>query len=172
VPFGRSVDYSRADPDDLRDTLQAPPITDVNRHFSLRQVRENREVRDLMPGLDLDTITFATGSAAITGNQARKLDELGRAMEDILYESPEEVFFIEGHTDAVGSRTMNLALSDRRAESVALALTEYFDIPPENLITQGYGEELLKVQTDGPERANRRATVRRITPLLETSEAR
>lgn len=68
--------------------------------------------------------------------------------------------------DAVGSDSFNLALSDRRAESVALALTEAFRIPPENLIVQGYGEAFLKVRTQDAEAINRRATVRRITPLL------
>ena len=77
------------------------------------------------------------------------------------------MFLIEGHTDAVGAATYNLALSDRRAETVALALTEYFDVPPENMIVQGYGESDLKVATQDAERANRRAAVRRITPLLE-----
>ena len=37
------------------------------------------------------------------------------------------------------------ALSDRRAESVALAMTEYFGVPPENMIVQGYGESELRV---------------------------
>jgi outer membrane protein OmpA-like peptidoglycan-associated protein len=59
-----------------------------------------------------------------------------------------------------------LALSDRRAESVALALSENFDIPPENLVVQGYGESVLKVPTETAEAANRRASVRNITPLL------
>ncbi|MCZ7675646.1 MAG: OmpA family protein [Roseovarius sp.] len=79
---------------------------------------------------------------------------------------------VEGHTDAVGRASYNLALSDRRAESVALALTEYFDVPPENMVVQGYGESNLKVLTPGPERENRRATVRRITPLLYSADAR
>ena len=39
-------------------------------------------------------------------------------------------------------------------------------MPPENLVTQGYGEQYLKIDTQGPERANRRVTVRRITPLV------
>jgi outer membrane protein OmpA-like peptidoglycan-associated protein len=45
-------------------------------------------------------------------------------------------------------------------------LTERFQVPAENLTTQGYGEQTLKVQADGPERRNRRVTARRITPLL------
>jgi outer membrane protein OmpA-like peptidoglycan-associated protein len=47
-----------------------------------------------------------------------------------------------------------------------LALTQYFDVPPANLVTQGYGEFLLKVQTQAAEQANRRATVPNITQLL------
>jgi outer membrane protein OmpA-like peptidoglycan-associated protein len=80
--------------------------------------------------------------------------------------NPSEVFLVEGHTDAVGSDVDNLSLSDRRAESVALVLSQQFGVPAENLTTQGYGEQYLKVPTQGPEQANRRVTVRRITPLL------
>jgi outer membrane protein OmpA-like peptidoglycan-associated protein len=49
---------------------------------------------------------------------------------------------------------------------VALVLSQQFGVPAENLTTQGYGDQYLKVPTPGPERANRRVTVRRITPLL------
>jgi outer membrane protein OmpA-like peptidoglycan-associated protein len=76
------------------------------------------------------------------------------------------MFLIEGHTDLVGSEEDNLSLSDRRAESVANILTEEFDVPPENLATQGYGEAYPKVDTEAPEAVNRRVAVRRITPLL------
>ena len=51
-------------------------------------------------------------------------------------------------------------------ETVAVVLSSQFGIPAENLTTQGYGKQFLKVPTDGPERANRRVAVRRITPLL------
>jgi len=87
-------------------------------------------------------------------------------LTDLIARQPGTVFLIEGHTDAVGSAAFNLALSDRRAETVALALTEYFDVPPEHLVTQGYGESDLKVQTAFDEPANRRAVVRNITGLL------
>ncbi len=99
------------------------------------------------------------------------MSTLGRLISAMIEDDPREVFLIEGHTDAVGSNAANLALSDRRAELVALALTEYFDVPPENLVVQGYGEEFLKIQTQGDERANRRAGVRRITDLLRSAAA-
>ena len=73
---------------------------------------------------------------------------------------------VEGHTDAVGADVDNLSLSDRRAQSVAEILTRDFQIPPENLTTQGYGEQYLKVNTQEASRENRRVTLRRITPLL------
>jgi len=73
---------------------------------------------------------------------------------------------VERYTDAVGNADDNLTWSDRRAEAVALILTDEFGVPPENLVTQGYGEQYLKVPTDGPELLNRRVSVRRITPLM------
>jgi len=42
-----------------------------------------------------------------------------------------------------------------------------FQIPAENLTTQGYGEQYLKVNSQSPERQNRRVAMRRITPLLQ-----
>ncbi|HZV85576.1 MAG TPA: OmpA family protein, partial [Brevundimonas sp.] len=149
----------------LRVLLQEEPAYDPGRDFSLRQVREISAVRNLVTSVDLE-ITFPSGSAAIPGDQLSQLVEIGILIEDTLAENPAEVFLIEGHTDAVGSEAANLALSDRRAESVALALTENFDIPPENLVIQGYGEQFLRVRTEAANTENRRASVRRITPLL------
>ena len=142
----------------------------VSRRFTLNQIRSIPEVRNLVAPVDIDAITFDTGSAAINPNQARQLATLGTVLEDAVKANPREVFLIEGHTDAVGSATYNLALSDRRAESVALALAEYFDVPPENMVVQGYGEEYLKIPTLGDERDNRRASVRRITDLLASAQ--
>ena len=157
---------SQADVNALRVALQAERNSRLDRTFSLRQVRQIRQVRELAPEVQLDTVTFATGSAAIDPSQAEELTNLGLAIADIIEDEPGQVFLIEGHTDAVGDAGYNLALSDRRAETVALALTEYFGVPPENLITQGYGESVLKVQTLAAERENRRAAIRNITTLL------
>ncbi|MDO5705250.1 MAG: OmpA family protein [Paracoccus sp. (in: a-proteobacteria)] len=143
--------------------------TQTNRRFTLGQIRNIPEVRALVAPIDIAAITFDTGSAAIKPDQARQLATLGKVISDAVRANPREIFMIEGHTDTVGSETMNLALSDRRAESVALALTEYFRVPPENMIVQGYGERFLKIRAEGDIRENRRASVRRITDLLQTA---
>ena len=153
----------------LRAQLAAARADDLGRKFSLRQVRTIQEVRYLAPTIDVNNITFETGSSAIQATEARKLNRLGKLMAQLIAAHPEEVFLIEGHTDAVGSAASNLALSDRRAESVAKALTEYFGVPPENLVVQGYGEGELKIDTLGDERKNRRVAVRIITQLLRQS---
>ena len=138
--------------------------------FSLRQIREIRQVRDLAPTIDVNNVTFDSGSSAIKKSEAKKLQRLGRLMLALIKENPGEILLIEGHTDAVGRGGYNLALSDRRAESVARALTEFYGVPAENLVVQGYGEKELKIDTQGDERANRRAVVRIISPLLKVSQ--
>lgn len=148
----------------LREALRRE--TQVNRSFTLGQIRNIPEVRALVAPVDIQAITFDTGSAAIKSDQAQALSALGRVIADSIRQNPREIYLIEGHTDTVGADAMNLALSDRRAESVALALTQFFGVPPENMVVQGYGEQFLKVPREGDIRENRRASVRRITDLL------
>ncbi|WP_108503409.1 OmpA family protein [Paracoccus indicus] len=155
--------------DELRAALRRE--SDIGRRFTLSQIRNIPEVRSLVAPVNIDAITFDSGSAAIRPDQAKQLQALGRVIQDSVAENPSEIFMIEGHTDTVGADAFNLALSDRRAESVALALTEYFDVPPENLVTQGYGEQFLRIRAEGDIRGNRRASVRRITELLRTAGA-
>ncbi len=163
---GPGIDYRFYDEDALRAALQAVNAGRIDRRYSLSQIRNIDAVRKLVPEISVNSVQFASGSAAIRPQEARELATLGRAISEAITRDPGELFLIEGHTDAVGSATYNLALSDRRAESLALALVEYFGVPPENLVVQGYGESDLRIDTLADEPANRRAAVRRITPLL------
>jgi outer membrane protein OmpA-like peptidoglycan-associated protein len=159
------VEYERASTEDIYEALSAPPVEKLERSYSLEEVRYGHSLRERMRRIDLD-INFETGSAEVTPDQFPKLERLARVILRVLERHPEEVYLIEGHTDAVGSEIDNLSLSDRRAEAVAHVLTDVFNIPPENLVTQGYGEQFQKVPTLGPERLNRRVAMRRIGPLL------
>ncbi|OCP18877.1 MULTISPECIES: OmpA family protein [unclassified Ensifer] len=151
---------------DYYDFLAEPPVERVERVYSIDEVRHSARLRDKVRRIDLDTITFPTGSAEVSMSQAKTMRGVAAAMEKVLAKDPGETFFIEGHTDAVGSDRSNLVLSDQRAESVASLLTEVYGIPAENLVTQGYGERFLKVRTEEAEQQNRRVTIRRVTPLV------
>ncbi|SEO14707.1 OmpA family protein [Salinihabitans flavidus] len=166
-PASDDFDYRAAtDRESLRRALLAADRGDIDRSFSLRQVREIHEVRQLAPEINLRNITFATNSAALQPSQAEELRQMGILMRELIADDPTELFLIEGYTDAVGSPGHNLLLSDRRAESVALSLSEYFNVPTENIVIQGYGERFLKISTQQAERLNRRVAVRRITTLV------
>ena len=160
------VDTAVAPEPFIYQTLEAPPLVPIERPYSLDEIRYNVALRDRMRRIDVDTITFDLGSWEVSPDQIGRLQLVAQAMQDSIARNPNEVFLIEGHTDAVGNDVDNLSLSDRRAETVASVLTESFQIPPENLTTQGYGSQFLKIQTPDANRQNRRVTVRRITPLL------
>jgi outer membrane protein OmpA-like peptidoglycan-associated protein len=172
IPYDRYiVDAGDASPDLIYDTMEAPPVDRILRRYSLDEIRYSPSVRMLMPSIDLNTINFETGSWEIPPDQAARLQVIADGLNRAIARNPREVFLIEGHTDAVGNDVDNLSLSDRRAESAAELLTQQFQVPAENLTSQGYGSQYLKEQTDGPSRINRRVTIRRITPLLNGGTA-
>ncbi len=160
------VDYDNASDDDLDEAFDAPPIERLERGYSLEEIRDNYELRARVRRIDLDTINFEFGSWEVGPDQEFKLERIARAMLRVLSRNPEAVFMVEGHTDAVGSNEDNLSLSDRRASAVAEILSERFGVPAENLVTQGYGEQYLKVDTLAAERRNRRVTFLNITGLM------
>lgn len=113
---------------------------------------------DRPPSIDL-TVTFATGSVAITPTGERVLAELGQALA-----SPELAryrFRIEGHTDTVGDARMNQGLSERRAAAVATWLVGRYRIAPDRLEAVGLGESapLIPTPDNTPEQRNRRVRV-------------
>ena len=172
IPYNRYiVDSEDAGPELIYDTMMAPPVDRIARRYSLDEIRYSPNVRQLMPSIDVNTINFELGSWEIPPDQAAKLQVIADGLNRAIQANPREVFLIEGHTDAVGNDVDNLSLSDRRAESAATLLTQQFGVPAENLTSQGYGEQYLKEQTDGPSRINRRVTIRRITPLLNGGAA-
>lgn len=165
------VDAWDARPDDIFSVFFAAPVERLERRYTLDEVRYSEPLRARMPRVDVD-VNFESGSWQLWPEQVDKLGVIADGLNRAISRNPREVFMIEGHTDAVGNPEDNLSLSDRRAEAVAVALTEQFQVPAENLVTQGYGEQYLKDPTDGPSRVNRRVAVRRITPLIDQQARR
>ena len=110
------------------------------------------------PAVNL-TVNFANGSAELTPEAMRTLDELGKALAS--QDLAAYKFRIEGHTDTVGSRDYNRALSERRAEAVVAYVARKFGVDPSRLQAIGMGEDGLLVPTpvQTPEPRNRRVQV-------------
>ncbi len=161
-------DIAAAEADDelLERQLVAPPTQRIQRRYSRSDFRSNPRIRDFMPAIEVDTIRFGFNEAFVREEEIPQLERIGEIIERIVASNPDEVFLIEGHTDAVGSDGYNLGLSEKRADAVRDAMLRYFNISAQNIETIGYGEQFLKIQTLEEEQENRRVTIRRITPLL------
>ncbi len=97
------------------------------------------------------TVEFATGSADLTPQARKTLDQLGAALAS--KDLAQYRFRIEGHTDTVGTPDANKALSQRRADAVSQYLEQHFGVTAARLQSVGMGEEGLAVPTP-PQTAN------------------
>jgi outer membrane protein OmpA-like peptidoglycan-associated protein len=104
-------------------------------------------------------VLFATGSADLTPEAIQTLNDLGRALTDPALAAYK--FRIEGHTDTVGSRDYNKALSEARAATVAQYLAGKFQVDRSRLQPVGMGQDGLLIPTPDqtPEQRNRRVLV-------------
>jgi len=157
---------AEADDSELAGVLAAPPRRAIERRYTVDDIERYPDARDAMARIEIDTVHFGFGEGYLREEEIDKLDRIASILERILASHPDEVFLIEGHTDAVGSDAANLRLSRERARAVKEALATYYVIPPENLRTVGLGERYLKIPTSQPEAENRRVSLARITPLL------
>lgn len=152
--------------DELAGVLVAPPRREIERRYTVDEIERSPQVRDAVARIEIDTVHFGFGEGFLREEEIDKLDRIAQVLEKILAKHPDEVFLIEGHTDAVGSDAANLRLSRQRAQAVKEALTTYYVVPAQNLKTVGLGERYLKIPTSQPEAENRRVSLARITPLV------
>lgn len=101
-------------------------------------------------------VLFDTGRAELKPGSLRNLQQLA----EYLRANPERQVRVEGFTDSVGSDASNLALSERRAASVAMALQRQ-GVAAQRIATAGYGKDYpVAYNTDAHSRQmNRRVEV-------------
>ncbi len=83
----------------------------------------------------LEGLDFASGSPDLADRPFAVLETLAAYLEA----NPEARLEVVGHSDAVGSRDGNIALSQKRAASVVARLTSKFGIAPDRLRASGVG---------------------------------
>lgn len=86
-------------------------------------------------------VLFVVGTADFIDAESYKaVEDMAGVIKEILKESPEATFEVEGHTSTDGSAESNLELSARRAKRVYDELTLRYGIDAAVLSAQGYGE--------------------------------
>jgi OOP family OmpA-OmpF porin len=112
-------------------------------------------------------ITFEPGSAEIDSAARDTVERIAEVMRDCTAVPME----IGGHTDSQGRESMNLGLSQRRAEAVLEALMAR-RVLTANLTAKGYGEEtpIADNDTEAGREANRRIEFTLLTPEADAEE--
>jgi len=113
--------------------------------------------------LEIEGINFDFDSSALTPESHWVLDRM--AQELLKPEWASTKWEVAGHTSSIGSHEYNMALSQRRAESVRAYLVSK-GVLSGRLTAKGYGEVAPKYPNDSEGRnwRNRRVEMRRIKP--------
>ena len=101
-------------------------------------------------------VLFATDRAELTPNGMATV----RKLADVMMQNPDRSVLVEGFTDSTGGTAHNQDLSERRAASVAQALTG-LGVPRERVAMRGYGEAYPVAANDtaGNRQLNRRVEI-------------
>ncbi|MFT3817840.1 MAG: OmpA family protein [Rubrivivax sp.] len=104
----------------------------------------------------LGDVLFEFGRAEVKPTAQASLQKLAAYLK----EHPERQVLIEGFTDSVGSDSVNLLLSQRRAESVSAALAG-LGVAPVRIAVRGYGKSypIADNNTDTNRALNRRVEI-------------
>jgi outer membrane protein OmpA-like peptidoglycan-associated protein len=107
--------------------------------------------------------TFAFGSAALSGNAKREIDQFFGDLEGSTGSgsASERVFVVAGYTDSVGHEDYNYELGQRRATSVVGYLVGKKGIDPTQVRVVSYGasKPVANNSTPSGRRSNRRVEI-------------
>ncbi len=97
--------------------------------------------------LSLQDVQFVTGSAELQPQSLAVLDEVGAA----LAQRPDLRIDIAGHTDSQGAARSNLALSEKRAQTVLGYLVGKFGLSRDRFTTHGFGSSKPVAPNETPD---------------------
>ncbi|MBN1378718.1 MAG: OmpA family protein [Gammaproteobacteria bacterium] len=127
----------------------------IERMFTRDEAYVLRRGNDMI--LRLVGINFNVGRSEIEAHNFALIAKVQKAIAVF----PEAKLVVEGHTDAFGSDASNLALSQKRAESVKQYLIANMNVAASNISAVGYGESSPVANNETPEgrKKNRRIDI-------------
>lgn len=105
----------------------------------------------------LEDLVFDSGSATLSAGDYASLAEVAAWLEA----NPDGTVALVGHTDASGSLAANIALSERRAETVKQALVDQYGAEGSRILAEGVGflSPRATNETEAGQQKNRRVEV-------------
>ncbi len=103
------------------------------------------------------SLPFASNQDAISQERAARLERLAQLLRD----NPGLTAVLAGHTDNVGGKEANQALSQRRAQHVHALLTQQYGVKPSRLQMEAHGDTrpMVSNNTDAGRARNRRVDI-------------
>ena len=148
-----------------RQTTNRPTPRQTTNRPSPRQTASRPSTRPAarpagqLPRVDL-RLAFERGSATLTANDYPQIRAFAEALQRP--QLADSRVRIEGHTDSSGGRTMNMELSQRRAQAVADFLASQ-GVAPERLEVRGFGFDRPLPGRRASSQENRRVEAVRIS---------
>ena len=98
--------------------------------------------------------------------QEKYYDDIKR-VADFMKENPDSICVIQGHTDNVGNKAYNKALSEKRAESVRQYIIDKFGIDGKRITAAGFGGEIPIASNDTAEGRQKNRRVEAVIDMRE-----
>jgi outer membrane protein OmpA-like peptidoglycan-associated protein len=139
-----------------------------NRELLEELKRQKLDARETNRGVvvNLPAVLFEFNSNRLTAEAHDKVSHIADVLER---KTGDRRVSIEGHTDAIGSESYNLALSERRAQAVAQELASD-GVRKARLATHGFGKKYPvapNIQANGADNPSGRAKNRRVEVVIE-----
>lgn len=161
---GKDIASAKVNPtktNDVSNLNKAPKIskkvpTANSKNTPVSMPKNDLTIKKLEVGVPytINDILFATNSSTLSNRSKFIL----REFSNFIKENPNSTIMIQGHTDNEGDPSENLALSQKRADSVKDYLIS-LSISPSRLNAKGYGDTMPKVaNTSKANKAKNRRT--------------
>ena len=150
--------------------IQGDDFFRIEEMFYLQGPTEfNKLTEPISSRVKFESIKFANGKADLTTEMFGDLNKL----VNFMYDNPDFMLRISGHTDSSGNEDFNIRLSKERAKNIRDYIVLFGDVEPHRVEADGFGsaKPLIEELTEEDRSLNRRVEFEIYRPALEVVES-
>ncbi len=150
--------------------IQGDDFFRIEEMFYLQGPTEfNKLTEPISSRVKFESITFANGKANLTTEMFGDMNKL----VNFMYDNPDFLLQISGHTDSSGNEDFNLRLSKKRAKNIRDYIVLFGDVEAQRVQADGFGSSkpLIEELTEDDRGLNRRVEFEIYRPAIEVVES-